>query len=415
MATSQKFFGGQLTPLTPPPACMPMLKANLLLDDQAKEALLFLQFMRGFPRNLKIRMLENDPTPTLANMVAFVQWYRTVRGQGCSKDYCDVAESSVSPQDKKIDKLVTMVNTIACKQQKLEECLTAAVNQNSQQVIQPNVTRWKRRNKQPVVCCNCGKLGHIAKDCKQDESKLIQCFSCRGYIRTHVSQLDNQIPTHPFVTCSHVYTIMDFNDIRIDKSYLEKCRYITGGSLDISGRIKGNMKFPSSKQMYSCNFLISNNIQYDCVLGWDFLVTNKLDLSWGTSEENRCYLLSGRHGKTRVCAKQPSPDIDDVNWTHETTSEIPRFGSEKESIYLFESWIKSPANVTLVKDVIIPGRTEFMLEGQLENKIACKTGIISSRVELDQSHIHVTNIAVSPEDRQVPIRVMNSSKGCYFN
>ena len=107
--------------------------------------------------------------------------------------------------------------------------------------------------------------------------------------------LDNRILTHPFVTCSiegievqalvdtgsmrsfinkDVYTIMDFNNVRIDKSDLEKCRSITGGSLDISGRIKGNIKFPSSKQMYSCKFLISNNIQYDCVLGWDFLVAN---------------------------------------------------------------------------------------------------------------------------------------------
>ena len=107
-----------------------------------------------------------------------------------------------------------------------------------------------------------------------------------------------------------VYTIMDFNNVRIDKSDLEKCRSITGGSLDISGRIKGNIKFPSSKQTYSCNSLISNNIQYDCVLGWDFLVANKLDLSRGNSEGNSCYLLRGRHGKTRVCAKQPSPDIE---------------------------------------------------------------------------------------------------------
>ena len=109
-----------------------LLKADPLLDDQAKEALLLHQFMRGLPRNLKIRMLENYPTPTLANMVVFVQRYRAVQGQGGSKDYYDVAESSVSPQGKKIDELVTM-NAIACKQQKLEECLSA-VNQNGQQV-----------------------------------------------------------------------------------------------------------------------------------------------------------------------------------------------------------------------------------------------------------------------------------------
>ena len=213
----------------------------------------------------------------------------------------------------------------------------------------------------------------------------------------------------------NVHTIMDFSSVRIDKSDLEKCRSITGGSLDILGRIKGNIKFPSSKLTYNCNFLISNNIQYDCVLGWDFLVANKLDLIRENSEGNSCYLLRGRHGKTRVCAKQPSPDIEftgvvDVNRTHEAAPGIPESGSEKESTLLFESRIRSPTHVTLVEDVMIPGRTEIILKGRLEKKVACKTGIISSSPELDQSHIHVANIVVSPEDRQVPIRVLNSSE-----
>ncbi len=78
-----------------------LLKADPLLDDQAKEALLLRQFMRGLPRNIKIKLLESDPTPTLANMIAFVQRYRAIQGQVGSKDYCDVAEASVSPQDKK--------------------------------------------------------------------------------------------------------------------------------------------------------------------------------------------------------------------------------------------------------------------------------------------------------------------------
>ena len=60
--------------------------------------------------------------------------------------------------------------------------------------------------------------------------------------------------------------------------------------------------------------------------------------------------------------------------------------------------------------MIIPGRTEIMLEGCLEKKVACKTGIISSTPESDQLHIHVANIVVSLEDRQVPVRVMNSSE-----
>ena len=133
-------------------------------------------------------------------------------------------------------------------------------------------------------------------------------------------------------------------------------------------------------------------------------------MSRGNSEGNSYYLLRGRHGKTRVCAKQPSPDIEftgvvDVNRMHETASDISELGSEKESTLLFESRIKSPVHVTLVKDVIIPGKTEVMLEGRLEKKVACKTGIISSRLESDQSHIHIAN---SPDLNERDKRKLNA-------
>ena len=109
------------------------------------------------------------------------------------------------------------------------------------------------------------------------------------------------------------------------------------------------------------------------------------------------------------------PDIEftgvvDVNRMHEAAPGIPESGNEKESTLLFESRIRSPTHVTLVEDVMIPGRTEILLKSRLEKKVACKTGIISSSPELDQSHIHVANIVVSPQDRQVPIRVLNSSE-----
>ena len=32
------------------------------------------------------------------------------------------------------------------------------------------------------------------------------------------------------------------------------------------------------KYLYHGNFLVSSNIRYDCVLGWDFLAANRLEL-----------------------------------------------------------------------------------------------------------------------------------------
>ena len=57
------------------------------------------------------------------------------------------------------------------------------------------------------------------------------------------------------------------------------------------------VKFSNSKITYPSDFLVSDNIQYECVLGWDFINRNKLSLSKGPGKG---YFLVGRHGKTSI-------------------------------------------------------------------------------------------------------------------
>ena len=57
------------------------------------------------------------------------------------------------------------------------------------------------------------------------------------------------------------------------------------------------VKFSNSKITYPSDFLVSDNIQYECVLGWDFINRNKLSLSKGPGKG---YFLVRHHAKTSI-------------------------------------------------------------------------------------------------------------------
>ena len=57
-----------------------LAKADPELSDGWKTALIQGQFMNGLPNLLKLELLEHNPTPTLEEMLAFVQRYRAVEG-----------------------------------------------------------------------------------------------------------------------------------------------------------------------------------------------------------------------------------------------------------------------------------------------------------------------------------------------
>ena len=76
---------------------------------------------------------------------------------------------------------------------------------------------------------------------------------------------------------SRIHNI-DFDRTLINTTVEERCVSITGGSLNILGHLNANVRFPKSKNVHEGQFLVSNNISYNCVLGWDFLKQNKLSL-----------------------------------------------------------------------------------------------------------------------------------------
>ena len=68
-----------------------------------------------------------------------------------------------------------------------------------------------------------------------------------------------------------IHNIIDFHSKLIDSTVGERCVSITGGSLNILRHLNANVKLMNSKTAYVGRFLVSDNISYDCVLGWDFL------------------------------------------------------------------------------------------------------------------------------------------------
>lgn len=162
-------------------------KADPSLNEHAKEALLSRQFMRGLPKEMKIKLLESDPTPNLTTMLSFVRRYRAVQGHMTDREYNVDGTSTPHEQQDQISQLVAMVKDMAIKQRNLEEALTASTV-NSIQSRSPGRNSLAKRN-QPPECYSCGRPGHIARDCKvrqQESRKHIQCYACKGF--GHISR-----------------------------------------------------------------------------------------------------------------------------------------------------------------------------------------------------------------------------------
>ena len=242
------------------------------------------------------------------------------------------------------------------------------------------------------------------------------------------------IPTHPFVVCNiegvrvqalvdtgsmksfikkDIQDVIDFDCRRVNKS-TERCNSITGDSLKIVGKINVNVNFSGSRHSYSNDFLISSNIEFDCVLGWDFLVNNHVDLRRGMLGGLSSYVLEGPHGKTPVCARVVPNEthLSGVVESSDTVDKMPDCGSEHggDSYLLFQSRYKAPTEICLTENVVIPARTELVLEGKLVKTTSADVGMITAnRARAYEPGIHISHIVAHPCGKIVPVRVLNSS------
>ena len=108
--------------------------------------------------------------------------------------------------------------------------------------------------------------------------------------------------------------------------------------------------------------MISSTIPYDCVLGWDFVVSNKLDLHVTGREGDQYYCLVGPHGTTPISTARPPQEVY-LSRVVEAglRSPEPAGPTGGSDTLLDQSQLKGPTSVKLVGDIVIPARTEIIV------------------------------------------------------
>ena len=151
------------------------------------------------------------------------------------------------------------------------------------------------------------------------------------FINNSTNATNDSLPEHPFVAClidgvpvnalldtgsmksfisDKVHNIFDFDCGRLDKSQSQRCTSITGGDLHIAGTVSTSVTFSRSKHNYHSSFLVSSNIPYDCVLGWDFITQHKLSVHGDFLGGRSCYQLVGTYGKIPIHAEHPAMKVE---------------------------------------------------------------------------------------------------------
>ena len=96
------------------------------LAADARTAFLARQFMRGLPKDLKIKLLQHDPTPTLDRMVSFVQRYRAIQEYTDDETFDNrshVSATASAPSHEKAE-LLSVVKDLLAKQTQMDAAIS---------------------------------------------------------------------------------------------------------------------------------------------------------------------------------------------------------------------------------------------------------------------------------------------------
>ena len=179
------------------------------------------------------------------------------------------------------------------------------------------------------------------------------------------------------------------------------CISVTGQPLTTKGSLKTQIMFPASDHLYHIDFLVWDNMSksLNCILGWDFLVAHRLQLSLLGDR----YMLVGPHGSTSLVplslphqGLSPS-DVVSASMAHLTPDQnLPMFA---------QSSTQGPVKVTLSSAVFIPSRSECVVQCKVPPSCSNRLGMISQKNA--ESQFYVAYSVSVATNRHVFVKIMN--------
>ena len=191
---------------------------------------------------------------------------------------------------------------------------------------------------------------------------------------------------------------------------ISSCISITGEPLKIEGTIHTQLSFPcSGSAPYSGIFLVSSNLfqPLQCILGWDFLTHNSLQLS---CTESGVYSIVGAHGITPLSphpsptpCPPPPPSLPGQNVSTNYDAMSP--------CLLVQSSCRGPVPVKLQSDICIPGRTEIIVSCSIPKSCQGELGMSSPLLGSTSlsSNILASYSVCQASSNSIPVCLMNTA------
>ena len=116
--------------------------------------------------------------------------------------------------------------------------------------------------------------------------------------------------------------------------------------------------FPASDHLYHINFLVCDNMSksLNCILGWDFLVAHRLQLSLLGDR----YMLLGPHGSTLLVALSLSHT--GLSPYYLVSAPMACLTPDQNPPMFAQSSTQGPVQVTLSSAIFIPSRSECVIQ-----------------------------------------------------